>query len=195
MYKNLYPEDFAKLSCNEGELYSIFQAKSEIIKNKINEVEKEIIPLEQEVKDIEKQIDIDIKELRLIYIAKIFSKKQADTYIKDNVQDFVTDEKFLDLRNNTTFSGYILSRNTYPGSMQVKTFTYNFSNIEKEINSDYSYDQREMFLTELKRNKMLSCEVDTYFLSHYNEDNNTLDKYIILYDKINKDIIIHRRKY
>lgn len=154
LYKNLYPEDFAKLSCNEGELYSIFQAKSEIIKNKINEVEKEIIPLEQEVKDIEKQIDIDIKELRLIYIAKIFSKKQADTYIKDNVQDFVTDEKFLDLRNNTTFSGYILSRNTYPGSMQVKTFTYNFSNIEKEINSDYSYDQREMFLTELKRNKI-----------------------------------------
>ena len=40
LYKNLYPEDFAKLSCNEGDLYSIFQANSEIIKNKINEVEK-----------------------------------------------------------------------------------------------------------------------------------------------------------
>ena len=93
LYKNLYPEDFAKLSCNDGELYSIFQAKSEIIKDKISKVEKKINPLKQEVKDIEKQIDIDIKELRLIYIAKIFSKKQANNYLKDNIEDNISDEK------------------------------------------------------------------------------------------------------
>lgn len=50
------------------------------------------------------------------------------------------------------------------------------------------------FDIELKKNKLLSYDTDTYYLSHYNEDNNTLDKYIILYDKINNNIIIHRRK-
>lgn len=146
LYKNLYPEDFAKLSCNEGELYSIFQAKSEIIKNKINEVEKEIIPLEQEVKDVEKQIDIDIKELRLIYIAKIFSKKQANTYLKDNIEDYISDEKFTTLKNNSSFNSYILVGNGYSNSLQSRSFTYSFSDIEKEINPKYSYDQRETLL-------------------------------------------------
>lgn len=150
LYKNLYPEDFAKLSCNGGELFSIFQAKSEILKDKIIEVEKEIIPLEQEAKDIEKQIDIDIKELRLIYIAKIFSKKQANTYIKDNIEDYISDEKFFTLKNNSSFNSYILVSNGYSQSLQSRSFTYSFSDIEKEIDPKYSYDQRETLLKNKK---------------------------------------------
>ena len=154
LYKNLYPEDFAKLSCNEGELYSIFQAKSEIIKNKINEVEKEIIPLEQEVKDIEKQIDIDIKELRLIYIAKIFSKKQTNTYLKDNIEDYISDEKFTTLKNNSSFNSYIIFSNGYSKSLQSRPFTYSFTDIEKEIDPNYSYEQRETLLKNKKTFKI-----------------------------------------
>ena len=150
LYKNLYPEDFAKLSCNGGELFSIFQAKSEILKDKIIEVEKEIIPLEQEAKDIEKQIDIDIKELRLIYIAKIFSKKQANTYLKDNIEDYISDEKFTTLKNNSSFNSYILVSNGYSQSLQSRSFTYSFSDIEKEIDPKYSYDQRETLLKNKK---------------------------------------------
>lgn len=155
LYKNLYPEDFAKLSCNDGELYSIFQAKSEIIKDKISEVEKEIIPLEQEAKDIEKQIDIDIKELRLIYIAKIFSKKQANNYLKDNIEDYVSDEKFITLKNNSSFNSYILVGNGYSNSLQSRSFTYSFSDIEKEIDPEYSYDQRETLLKNKKSFRIL----------------------------------------
>ena len=201
LYKNLYPEDFAKLSCNEGELYSIFQKKSEIIKSKIGEIEKEIIPLKQAINDIEKQIDIDIKELRLIYVSRIFSKKQADTYIKDNVQDFVSDEKFLALKNNTTFNSYILYRNGYNANIQTRSFTYNFSDIEKEINSDYSYDQREMLLTELKRNKIrelqsqisekqnLVANITQMSISELMKEIST-EKFIKNISKLNSDFIV-----
>ena len=154
LYKNLYPEDFAKLSCNEGELYSIFQKKSEIIKNKIDDLEKEIIPLEQQIKDIENQNIIDIKELRLIYIAKIFSKKHANTYIKDNIEDYISDENFSSLKNNSTFNSYILVGNGYGSNLQSRSFSYSFSDIENEINTNYSYEQREELLKNIKTDKI-----------------------------------------
>lgn len=146
LYKNLYPKDFANLSCNKGELYSIFQKKADIIKEKTTELENEIIPLQNEIEKIESQIDIDIQELRLIYIAKIFSKKPADTYIKENIQDFLSDEKFADLRNRTSLSSCLIVRNGYNTNMQSRSFSYNFSDIEQEINPDYTYDQREELL-------------------------------------------------
>lgn len=49
LYKNLYPKDFANLSCNKGELYSIFQKKADIIKEKTTELENKIISLQKEI--------------------------------------------------------------------------------------------------------------------------------------------------
>ncbi|MDM1518037.1 NTPase [Myroides odoratimimus] len=41
-YKNIYPNDFMKLSYNEGNLYEIFNSKNIFIKNSLNKIDDEI---------------------------------------------------------------------------------------------------------------------------------------------------------
>lgn len=155
MYKNLYPEDFARLAHNEGELFGIFKKKNGIIQKRIKEIADEIPPLENEILEIEAQSVLDITELRLAYIAKIASKKKGDDYIKDNLQEFASDEKFAALKNSTSFpSYYIYNRSSYNASMTSRSIPYDFHAIEKEINPQHTYDEREQFIKDRKSGKV-----------------------------------------
>lgn len=155
MYKNLYPEDFARLAHNEGELFGIFKKKGDIIQKRIKEIADEIPPLESEISAIESQSDLDIAELRLAYIAKIVSKKKGDDYIKDNLQEFASDEKFAALKNSASFpSYYIYNRSPYNASMTSRSIPYDFRAIEKEVNPQYTYDEREQFIRDRKFGKV-----------------------------------------
>lgn len=155
MYKNLYPEDFARLAHNDGELFGIFKKKGDIIQKRIKEIADEIPPLESEISAIESQSDLDIAELRLAYIAKIVSKKKGDDYIKDNLQEFASDEKFAALKNSASFpSYYIYNRSPYNASMTSRSIPYDFRAIEKEVNPQYTYDQREKVIRDRKFGKV-----------------------------------------
>ena len=155
MYKNLYPEDFARLAHNEGELFGIFKKKGDIIQKRIKEIADEIPPLESEISAIESQSDLDIAELRLAYIAKIVSKKKGDDYIKDNLQEFASDEKFAALKNGASFpSYYIYNRSSYNASMTSRSIPYDFRAIEKEVNPQYTYDEREQAIRDRKSGKV-----------------------------------------
>lgn len=157
LYKNLYPEDFAKLSHNEGELFGIFKKKVGIIQKRIKEITDEIPPLEKEILAIESQSELDIAELRLVYIAKIVSKKQAEDYIKDDLQEFTSDEKFSALKNNTSFTSYH-KRNGYYESIYSNSISYNFYEIEKEVNPQYTYDEREQLIKDRKSKKVFELK-------------------------------------
>lgn len=155
MYKNLYPEDFARLAHNEGELFGIFKKKGDIIQKRIKEIADEIPPLESEISATESQSDLDITELRLAYIAKIVSKKKGDDYIKDNLQEFASDEKFAALKNSASFpSYYIYNRSSYHDNIASRSIPYDFRAIEKEVNPQYTYDQREQFIKDRKSGKV-----------------------------------------
>ncbi|MBO7412969.1 MAG: hypothetical protein J6U20_04810 [Fibrobacter sp.] len=146
LYKNLYPSDFALLAQNEGDLYSILQKRKDVAKNGSEQIEREIQILENEIQEIEHQIDLDKKELRIIYISKIFSKKPDNCYIALNADDFTSDEEFDKIKKNASLECLQYARrNDYYGtwSYEKSLFSYNFSNIEKEIDSKYSYDKRE----------------------------------------------------
>ena len=155
MYKNLYPEDFARLAHNEGELFGIFKKKGDIIQKRIKEIADEIPPLESEISAIESQSDLDIAELRLAYIAKIASKKQKDDYIKDNLQEFVSDEEFAALKTKTSFPSYYGNKSNYNiYIVNSRSIPYDFRAIEKEVNPQYTYDQREQFIKDRKSGKV-----------------------------------------
>lgn len=153
MYKNLYPEDFASLAHNEGELFGIFKKKGDIIQKRIKEIADEIPSLESEISAIESQSDLDIAELRLVYIAKIASKKQAGDYIKNNLQEFVSDEKFAALKRNTSFPSYYTQRDYY-NPIRSNSIPYDFRAIEKEVNPQYTYDDREQAIRDRKSGKV-----------------------------------------
>lgn len=146
LYKNLYPNDFALLAQNKGDLYSIIQKRENVAKEECKQIEMDIKALENKIQEIEKQIDIDKKELRIIYISKIFSKKPDDSFISLNADDFTSDEEFDKIKKNSSLECLqYTQRNGYYGSWGYEKglFSYNFSNIEKEVDSRYSYDKRE----------------------------------------------------
>ena len=141
LYKNLYPNDFAQLAQNKGELYSIFEKKKDVAEKEKIEIEQEIARLEAGIKEAEGQVEVDIQELRTIYIAKVFSKKPKinNTYIADDISSFLSDDGFEKIKLGkpiATFSQYG-GRGSY---------NYDFSAVEKEVNSLYSYKEREEML-------------------------------------------------
>ena len=141
LYKNLYPNDFALLTQNKGELYSIFQKKNDVAELEIPKIENSIIQLENQIKIIENQVEVDIKELRTIYIAKVFSKKPKNNnaYVINDVSDFLSDENFKKIQLGNTLPCAIIHGG-------IGNFKYNFFDVENEVNSLYSYEDREAML-------------------------------------------------
>ncbi len=141
LYKNLYPNDFALLAQNKGELYGIFQKKKDVMEVEIPKIENSIVQLEKQIETIENQVKFDIKELRVLYVAKIFSKKPKNNnmYIVNDISEFLSDEEFEKIR-----LGHSFPCSTHYGSLG--TFNYDFFAIEKEVNPSYSYKDRENML-------------------------------------------------
>lgn len=154
LYKNLYPNDFAQLAQNKGELHGIFEKKKDVAEKEKVKIEQEIVQLEAKIKDIESQVEVDIQELRTIYVAKVFSKKpKNNTYIANDVSDFLSDEAFQKIQMGNSLPCVI------PGYSGINrgSFKYDFFAIEKEINSFYSYKEREERLK-----KKLNGEIETF---------------------------------
>ncbi len=111
--------------------------------------------MESEISAIESQSELDIAELRLAYITKIVSKKQKDDYIKDNLQEFVSDEEFAALKTKTSFPSYYGNKSNYNiYIVNSRSIPYDFRAIEKEVNPQYTYDQREQFIKDRKSGKV-----------------------------------------
>ena len=68
VYKNIYPNDFTKLSQNEGELYGTLVNKHKYIIELVSEVDNEITTIKDEIKSLELLNIKDVKELRIIYL-------------------------------------------------------------------------------------------------------------------------------
>lgn len=143
LYKNLYPKDFALLAQNKGELYGIFEKKKDVAEKEKVKIEQEIVQLEAKIKDIESLVEVDIQELRTIYVAKVFSKKpKNNTYITNDVSDFLSDEGFQKIQLGDSLPCVVPG---YSGNNRG-SFKYDFWAIEKEVNSLYSYKEREEML-------------------------------------------------
>ena len=147
LYKNLYPKDFADLICNKGELYEMFKEKKQLAGTKIKEIQAKISLLESKLKKIESQVLSqnvkDVNELRILYVVKIFSKKPANNNICNNIYDFVSDENFNKLRQR---GSVVVSQYTNFGQKTNYSIGFNFSDIEKEVDPQYTYDQREKMI-------------------------------------------------
>ena len=137
VYKNLYPDDFAKLSQNQGDLAEIFKRKE----------------LETKIQEVEKQFDLDIPELRTIYVAKILESTHGP--IKNEISTFVTDEEFHKIKETNTISLRKYYCDRYGNLKTTESDEpVNFSEIEKKINPSLSYDEREEIIRNGKIRKI-----------------------------------------
>lgn len=152
VYKNLYPDDFAKLSQNQGDLAEIFKRKKDIVQNELKSIEKEISELETKIQEVEKQIDLDIPELRTIYVAKILESTNAFT--KNEISTFINDEEFHKIKETNSIFLTDCNPRRYGNAIGKSEYKINFSEIEKKINPSLSYDERELRLKMGKNRKI-----------------------------------------
>ena len=158
LYKNLYPNDFALLAQNKGELYNIFEKKKDLADEEKNKIDKDIVELENDIKNSENQALFDVKELRIVYISKILSHKPANCYIAQNPYDYTSDEEFDKIQKGSSLDCLIPNNSYYSNNYSKGSFSYVFSSIENEVDSRHKYKERENMIRHKAMNKMESLK-------------------------------------
>lgn len=147
VYKNIYPNDFTKLSENKGNLFQTISNKSVYIKGKISLINQQIEDIKKQILEAEKSKISDMKELRLIYINKII--EQILTTQNHPFKQFWMNNKAYNINSVTEdnifsmlFTGKIeFLYDNYSSYRQ--NFNFKFETIEKLVNPDLTYKERE----------------------------------------------------
>ncbi len=148
-YKNIDPQDFTKLNRKEGKLYELINNKRSYIKKFINKIEADITFKKSQIADIEKHTINDIDELNNIYFQKMLSKLPTNALV-DNKTLKSNFEELIE-RENLTYKYF---QHSY---LYDNTFQFKFSEIENEVNPNYTYEQR-VELIESKRNNVVNSQ-------------------------------------
>lgn len=186
LYKNLFPEDFAKIQKGNSNLHRIFSRGkdsefTEIIevnmqKDISNKITKKTAEINQEKELIDSHILKDIIELRKIYLFTIINKidlKNLNIYsieecsIKDLVEK---EEAFNKLKKSTNQIKY--NSDNYYGN---KNLGLTFKQIETEINPNLDYNQRENIIIDFHKNKINKLEIENRELIWEKNEINYLD--------------------
>ena len=166
VYKNIYPNDFTKLSQNKGELYETLVNKHKYINELVSEIDNEITTIKDEIKSVELINIKDVKELRIIYLYKIIEKiKQTNInhplfhfWLNNGIismSQAVDDENFETIINTNSLQYTYSNHQSYRQS-----FSLNFSSIENEINSELSYKERESLILSNNFIEKLKNQID-----------------------------------
>lgn len=152
--KNYHPHDFSLLHKREGKIY--YAISKDAKRLYVNEaIEQKITQREQLYKKNLEAFDrtshLSATELRLVYLMRILA------HISQIVANVVIDGKNKTIQqianceedfNTITKKGKISYQYLYYGSYHSDTFTFNFSDIEKEVNSDHTFEERMKCLSE-----------------------------------------------
>ncbi|WP_298754414.1 hypothetical protein [uncultured Arcobacter sp.] len=144
VYKNLFPDDFSKLSNKKGLVYEVLSKKDKLINTRIKSIDEKINNIKNKLEEIENEQIKSIDELRSIYIYNVLKKFNSIHNNRIIVNNISID--IPDLEEESNFS--ILKE-----SSNIKCDNYYenplvFKNIGNEV-CEKSYDERE----ELIKNK------------------------------------------
>lgn len=208
IYKNFEPQDFEKLHKHEGLVYDIFNKKDEYIQDIINKLNEKIDLIKNEITNIENEPQKNIEELRKIYLLKIVEKfgRQFDgnIYLESNNFNLTTalENENFELIKNSDRIGF----EDYRYSTKL-----DFNKIQNDVNTKYSYQEREQFILDKKndkKNQLLKqiewikdeiLEIENYtipnIINSFKDvevfddtfEKKKLLKYLISYGHINKD--------
>lgn len=159
-YKNIYPNDFMKLSCNEGDLYNIFSSKTKFIKKAIDEIENNLEEYKEQILVFENVYLDNTKDLRLLYVARIIEKLPGfKSFIVNqtnvSIDEIIENQNFEYLKTNN-FSYNQMVYDSYYGrdTIRVQHPDFEFKEIEKIVNPSISYLDREKEVIEIKNFKI-----------------------------------------
>lgn len=147
-YKNIFPEDFANLLNNKGNLYRALHGKDALRKQKEDEIKKRIEGLDERIKRAKEIGAISLRAVRLLYIQQLketlrdpnFFRFGMDT-TEYTIESLLSDENFP-LVQNAKLNKYYIRRNGY-SYQEEKPCRYKFADIEKAIDPNQTYAEKE----------------------------------------------------
>lgn len=149
VYKNIFPNDFTKLSQNEGDLYATISKKQDYIKESITIVDNQIEEIRKRIEIKNQQKLINKKELRALYVLVLIDDLKSKNFLGFNIKDNIVDNNTLCEDNNfeMILNGSIAySFKNYYRNIEQTTYNFNFKDLEVKVDNNYSYKQREELL-------------------------------------------------
>ena len=145
IYKNQCPSDFANLGKNAGVVFDVFNKKSELVRNAIEEINEKIEKHKKEIETIEIMSLNSASELRKLYIYFILEINNTISSVNVNGTNYT----LIDLENESNFSQFVANNaksyvcyNSYYGTNRTENTKIIFSELEKKSNSTIPYNER-----------------------------------------------------
>ncbi len=165
VYKNIYPDDFTKLNNGHGVLFGILLKKRQYIQREIAQIDNRILSLQESLSLLDAIQIKDIKELRILYIAKLIEKintsRQAFKSFRINNQEYFISQAIEDNIFHLFVEGSSTQYHNYANN-QHAGINYSFAEIEKNVDPDHSYQEREKLITDRnnKESESIKTEIE-----------------------------------
>lgn len=160
VYKNIYPNDFAELHENKGEVFLAFESKPKIIADILAKKAEQIKAIQKEIFTIHNSNRLKSDELRKLYLFGLVSLIPSATSIaldgtNYNWSDLSLEENFNKLINQSNISYY---QNSYGNRNSGQSF----KNVEDAVDKQLSYNERLKQLTDRENNtiNVLQYQID-----------------------------------
>ena len=151
VYKNYHPKDFADLHDCKGMVYSLLNLKEVFVAKKIEEIEADNKQKQELRERHSKERQIKEAELRRIYVDayrdkfgdNVLQLKAGDSFY--SLKDIANNEKLFEklISNSNVEDTYVaISGSYYAGRTQHNSLIIPFSEIEKSVNAELTYQER-----------------------------------------------------
>lgn len=187
VYKNIFPNDFTKLSQNEGDLYNAINKKYEFIKKSITDIDNEIAIIKEKIEIKNEQKLKNIKELRALYVLVLINDLKSTGFTGFYIGYTTVDNSVLCEDNNFQLivKGSIMySHKGYYNGIEQSIHNFDFKNIESKVDNKYNYKQREELLD---KNGTIELRNE---IKQLNEKKNEIQKYKLKDLLSNKQIVV-----
>lgn len=193
IYKNYNPSDFAKLHKNKGMVYRTFN-KDDLkvrLKDVIDKIQQEITTCQNDIKDYEKnlktEMQLGIKELRAVYIQQFFKYVESNDYGIGFIYDDKNEKIYLNkLLEDDSFNKFkeLASINYYSYNRGMIDSRKSFKNLEDEVNSNLTYNQRIDIIKNKYKDEIEECKLKILELKEKinNINQNNLQNLVLKYD-------------
>ena len=145
------PEDFNKLASRQGKLYSLLNNKDNYIREFIEKIDIEISEKEKYIEKYIEKIRIEysknIEELKIIYLTHIF--KEISSYESNDFQEALNDFDDVISKGNIKYH-----YTDHYNRRREGNNSFNFSEIEKQVNPVLSYEERKRLIQNKQNNEV-----------------------------------------
>ena len=138
VYKNLYPQDFAKIYLKKGLLYTVFKNKELFTVGLTADFKEQARAAETSMAEARKKI----VEIRKQYVDKLNHEFTVDKLIKDGydytLHEVATKDNLFEMFTNDDYDRYAFHDDNF-GSSGTRSYDFRFKDLEDMVTEDVDY--------------------------------------------------------